>query len=70
MRLSFSWAGASESWLLTPILGEAMFARDLAAAFGVEDKFRAVVGIAEEIPLHGSIFDRVYSGGCIPPHDN
>lgn len=47
------------------MLGEALFARDLAAAFGVRDKFRAVVGIAEEIPLHDASFDRVYSGGCI-----
>jgi len=63
--VKFLLAGASESWLLTPMLGEAMFARELAAAFGVENKFRAIVGIAEEIPLRDSHFDRVYSGGCI-----
>jgi uncharacterized protein YbaR (Trm112 family)/SAM-dependent methyltransferase len=63
--VKFLLAGASESWLLTPMLGEAMLARDLAAAFGVEAGFRSVIGIAEEIPLHDASFDRVYSGGCI-----
>jgi uncharacterized protein YbaR (Trm112 family)/SAM-dependent methyltransferase len=63
--VKFLLAGASESWLLTPMLGEAMLARDLAAAFGVGDRFRSVIGIAEEIPLHDQSFDRVYSGGCI-----
>jgi SAM-dependent methyltransferase len=63
--VKFLLAGASESWLLTPMLGEAMFARDLAAAFGVADKFRSVVGIAEEVPLSSSSFDRVYAAGCV-----
>jgi uncharacterized protein YbaR (Trm112 family)/SAM-dependent methyltransferase len=63
--VKFLLAGASESWLLTPMLGEALVARDLAAAFGVKDKFRSVVGIAEEIPLRDSSFDRAYAGGCI-----
>jgi SAM-dependent methyltransferase len=63
--VKFLLAGASESWLLTPMLGEAVFARELAAAFGVETRFRSVVGIAEEIPFRNKSFDRVYSGGCI-----
>lgn len=63
--VKFLLAGASESWLLTPMLGEAVFARELAGAFGVEGRFKSVVGIAEEIPFRDSGFDRVYSGGCI-----
>jgi SAM-dependent methyltransferase len=63
--VKFLLAGAGESWLLTPMLGEAIFARELAVAFGVKDRFRSVVGIAEEIPFRDSGFDRVYSGGCI-----
>ena len=63
--IKFLLAGASESWLLTPMLNEALFTRELAGAFGVGDRFRAVVGIAEEIPFDDSSFDRVFSGGCI-----
>ena len=63
--VKFLLAGASESWLLTPMLKEAIFTNDLAAAFGVKDRFRSVVGIAEEIPFNDSSFDRVFSGSCI-----
>lgn len=63
--VKFLLAGAAESWLLTPMLGEAVFARALAETFGVADRFRPVVGIAEEIPLRTASFDRVYSGGCL-----
>lgn len=63
--VKFLLAGAAESWLLTPMLGEAVFARALAETFGVADRFRAAVGIAEEIPLRTGSFDRVYSGGCL-----
>jgi SAM-dependent methyltransferase/uncharacterized protein YbaR (Trm112 family) len=63
--VKFLLAGARESWLITPVFGEAVLARDLAAAFGVEDRFRAVVGISEEIPVEDSYFDRAYSGGCV-----
>jgi len=63
--VKFLLAGARESWLITPVLGEARLARDLASAFGVEDRFRVVVGISEEIPVADSWFDRAYSGGCV-----
>jgi SAM-dependent methyltransferase/uncharacterized protein YbaR (Trm112 family) len=63
--VKFLLAGATEGWLVTPMLGEAMFARELAAAFDVGDRFHCVVGIAEELPFRDSTFDRVYSGGCI-----
>lgn len=63
--VKFLLAGASEAWLVTPVLGEAFFARELAAAFGVIDRFRTVVAIAEELPFRESSFNRIYSGGCI-----
>lgn len=63
--VKFLLAGADESWLITPMFGEAVLARHLAAAFGVEDRFRAVVGISEEIPVADCYFDRAYSGGCV-----
>lgn len=63
--VKFLLAGARESWLLTPMLGEAIVARELAAAFGVGHRFRSVVGIAEQMPFADSSFERVYSGGCI-----
>ncbi len=63
--VKFLLAGAAQSWLITPVLGEATLARDLAAAFGVLDRLRVVVGISEEIPVADCFFDRVYSGGCV-----
>jgi uncharacterized protein YbaR (Trm112 family)/SAM-dependent methyltransferase len=63
--VKFLLAGASRAWLMTPMLGEATLGRELARAFGVEDKFRAVVGIAEQMPFADASFDGIYSGGCI-----
>ena len=58
-------AGAGESWLVTPMLGEVYCAIALAKEAGVFDRLRCVVGIAEEIPLRDTFFDAVYSGGCV-----
>jgi ubiquinone/menaquinone biosynthesis C-methylase UbiE/uncharacterized protein YbaR (Trm112 family) len=58
-------AGAGESWLVTPMLGEVYCAIALAKEAGVFDRLRCVVGIAEEIPLVDGFFDAVYSGGCV-----
>jgi uncharacterized protein YbaR (Trm112 family) len=63
--VKFLIGGASEAWLVTPVLGEALFARALAASFGVEQNFKAVVAIAEELPFLDASFDRVYTGGCL-----
>lgn len=63
--IRFLLAGAGQGWLLTPMLGEAIFAVELAKAVGVADKFQAVVGIAEELPFPDSSFDRIISAGCI-----
>jgi uncharacterized protein YbaR (Trm112 family)/ubiquinone/menaquinone biosynthesis C-methylase UbiE len=58
-------AGAGESWLVTPMLGEVYCAIALAKEAGVFDRLRCVVGIAEEIPLVDTFFEAVYSGGCV-----
>ena len=58
-------AGAAEAWLVTPMLSEALYALKLARLVGVHDRFRAAVGIAEQIPLSSGIFDSVYMGGCL-----
>jgi SAM-dependent methyltransferase/uncharacterized protein YbaR (Trm112 family) len=63
--LQFLIAGARQAWLITPMLGEAMVACELARLFLVEDRFRCVVGIAEELPFADSTFDAAYSGGCV-----
>ncbi len=49
--IKFAMAGAAESWLITPMLGEASIARGLAESAGVGDRFRCVVAIAEELPV-------------------
>jgi ubiquinone/menaquinone biosynthesis C-methylase UbiE len=58
-------AGASEAWLMTPMLGEVYCGIALAREAGVLDRFRCVVGVAEEIPIANDTFDAVYSGGCV-----
>ncbi|MEP0806295.1 MAG: class I SAM-dependent methyltransferase [Chloroflexota bacterium] len=63
--VKFLIGGAEEAWLVTPMLAEARFAFSLAAAFGVENRLRCVVAIAEELPLQDAAFDAVYSGGCV-----
>jgi SAM-dependent methyltransferase/uncharacterized protein YbaR (Trm112 family) len=63
--VKFLLAGARESWLVTPMLQEAIFARDLANSLAVGDRFHSAVGIGEELPFRSGAFDVVYSGGCI-----
>lgn len=63
--IKFAMAGAAESWLVTPMLGEASIARGLADSAGVGDRFRCVVAIAEELPLRSETFDAVFTGGCL-----
>jgi len=58
-------AGASEAWLMTPMLGEIYCGIALARETGVLDRLRVVVGVAEEIPLADDTLDIVYSGGCV-----
>lgn len=63
--IKFAIAGAAETWLLTPMSGEARMARLLADSAGVGNRFRAVVGIAEEAPFANATFDGIYAGGCL-----
>ncbi len=63
--IKFAMAGAAMAWLVTPMLGEAKLARSLADSAGVGERFQAVVGIAEEIPLRSESFDGVFAGGCL-----
>jgi uncharacterized protein YbaR (Trm112 family) len=58
-------AGAAESILLTPMHGEAAVATELASLFGLADRLRCVVGIAEEIPIEDCHVDICFVGGCL-----
>jgi uncharacterized protein YbaR (Trm112 family) len=57
--------GASEAWLLTPMLGEAVYARAVAARLGLEDAFHCVIGVGEEMPFANETFDVIFSAGCL-----
>lgn len=57
--------GAAQAWLVTPMESEARYAVALAESLQVADRFRAVVGVAEQIPMDGDGFDSVYTGGCL-----
>ncbi len=61
----FLLAGARSAVVVSPMLGEMRFAVALARACGVEDRLRAVVGLAEELPLADGIVDRVYAQGSL-----
>lgn len=63
--IKFAMAGAAEAWLVTPMVSEARFAKLLAGSGGFGDRFKSVVGLAEELPLAGGSFDGIFSGGCI-----
>ncbi|MEQ7127295.1 methyltransferase domain-containing protein [Actinopolymorpha sp. B11F2] len=58
-------AGGGESWLVTPMLSEALYARELSRRLGVPDRFHAVVAVAEQLPFVAGRFDAIYSGGCL-----
>lgn len=59
------FAGLREAWLLTPMLGEAIYAQELARRHGVGDRLKCVVGVAEELPFEAELFDLAYSVGCV-----
>lgn len=62
--LKFAIAGASESWLVTPMLGEATFGMRLSEEAGLGGNLRAVVAVAEELPFVEQTFDGIFAGGC------
>jgi SAM-dependent methyltransferase/uncharacterized protein YbaR (Trm112 family) len=62
--LKFLFAGASEAWLLSPMVGELNHAVRLAGRFGLRERFACAAGLAEELPFADESFDVVYAGGC------
>jgi len=62
--LKFLFAGASEAWLLSTMVGELNHAVRMAAHFGLADRFACAAGLAEELPFGDESFDIVYAGGC------
>jgi SAM-dependent methyltransferase len=58
-------AGASEAWLVSPMIGELVFAREAARKLGLEDRLRCVAGIAEEMPFADESFDAIYSPSSV-----
>ena len=58
-------AGAAEALLLTPMVGEAEVATEVAKLMGVADRFRCLIAVAEEIPLADSSVDVAFSAGCV-----
>jgi SAM-dependent methyltransferase/uncharacterized protein YbaR (Trm112 family) len=63
--VKFLLAGASQAWLITPMLGECIYGRELARSFGLEDRLRCVVAVGEQIPLKSNFLDAICSVGCI-----
>jgi uncharacterized protein YbaR (Trm112 family)/SAM-dependent methyltransferase len=56
-------AGAAETILLTPMIGEAQVALENAKLLGLE--LRCVIGIGEELPFEEGYVDVCFVGGCI-----
>jgi SAM-dependent methyltransferase/uncharacterized protein YbaR (Trm112 family) len=63
--VKFLLAGARQAWAISPMLGEVAHARRLARHLGVEDRLRAVVAVAEELPLPDAGVDAIYAGGTV-----
>jgi SAM-dependent methyltransferase len=63
--LAMLLAGAAEAILLTPMIGEAYSAIEVAKIIGVADRFRCLIAVAEEIPLADETIDVAFSGGCV-----
>jgi len=63
--LKFLLAGASEAWAITPMIGEALFAKRIATKLGIESRLRCVVAVGEELPIANDYFDAIFSGGCL-----
>ena len=63
--VKFLLAGSDEAWLISPMIGELVYAKALAAYAGVADRLKCVVGIGEEIPVANSSFAAVFCGGCV-----
>ncbi len=57
--------GASGAVLVTPSRGEADLARQVAGELGFEDRFSAVIGFAESLPVDTQSVAAVISEGCL-----
>lgn len=63
--VKFLLAGADSALLVSPVLDELLAARELAEMFGVADRFTALGGIAEELPVGTGSIDLLYSGSSL-----
>lgn len=63
--VKFLLAGCAEATVISPMLGEALLSKALAAEFGLSDTLRPVVAMAEELPFESNSFDLCYSGGSL-----
>jgi ubiquinone/menaquinone biosynthesis C-methylase UbiE/uncharacterized protein YbaR (Trm112 family) len=63
--IKFLLAGADAAWLVTPMLGELLFARELATRLELEDRLVCIGAIAEELPFPSGVFDCVYIQGSL-----
>ena len=51
--------------LVSPMPGELIFAQYQGQAYGVADRLRLVVGVAEELPFADRSIDVIFSGGSV-----
>lgn len=56
--------GAGSGTLLTPMIGEALFALELARRFGVKGLL-PIVGVAEQLPFENAAIDRIIVPGSL-----
>jgi SAM-dependent methyltransferase len=63
--IKFLVAGATEGWLISPMLTELAYARALAQQCGVADQLHCVAAVAEELPFPDGFFDAIYAGSCV-----
>lgn len=63
--VKFLLAGAEQAWVVSPMVGEMLFAKALARHCGVEDRLHCVAAIAEKMPFQDQSFDIIYSQGCV-----
>lgn len=57
--------GAPSAVLVTPSPGEAALADEVAAIFGLSERFEALVGFAEDLPVESRRAASVISEGCL-----
>ena len=63
--VKFLLAGAAEATLVSPMPGELIFAQYQGQAYGVADRLKLVVGVAEELPFADGSIDVIFSGGSV-----